>query len=69
MKLSQASMAIRKAAALNGITDKDAEYTPFFDAAHAGTPDEIKAKVNGKSITSGEMAYADHLTWKEIKRR
>lgn len=69
MKLLQASISIRKAAAVAGITDNDAEFTPFFDAAHAGTPDEIKAKVNGVNITSGEMAYADHLTWKEIKRR
>jgi hypothetical protein len=69
MKLSQASMSIRKAAALEGITDKDAEYTPFFDHANAGTPDEVKAKVNGVAITTGMMAYADAHTWKEIKQR
>ena len=68
MKLSQASMSIRKAAALEGITDNDAEFTPFFDHANAGTPDEIKAIVDGIKITTGQMAYADHLTWKEIKQ-
>ena len=69
MKLSQASISIRKAAALEGITDKCAEFTPFFDARNAGTPDEVKAKINGTPITSGMMAYADHLTWEEIKQR
>ena len=69
MKLSQASISIRKAAALEGIADSNAEFTPFFDHANAGTPDEVKAKINGTPITSGVMAYADHLTWKEIKRR
>ena len=69
MKLSQASMSIRKAAALEGITDNDAEFTPFFDHANAGTPDEIKAKIDGTPITTGMMAYADAHTWKEIKQR
>lgn len=69
MKLSQASMSIRKAAALAGITDKNAEFVPFFDATNAGTPSEIKAKINGTEITTGDMAYADALTWQEIKSR
>ena len=69
MKLSQASMSIRKAAALEGITDNNAEVTPFFDHANAGTLDEVKAKVNGVAITTGMMAYADAHTWKEIKQR
>lgn len=69
MKLLQASIAVRKAAALEGITDNDAEFTPFFDHANAGTPDEVKAKVNGVAITTGMMAYADAHTWKEIKQR
>lgn len=69
MKLSQASISIRKAAALAGIKDGDAEFTPFFDHVNAGTPDEIKAKIDGKPITSGDMAYADRLTWKEIRQR
>lgn len=66
MKLSQASMSIRKAAAIAGITDENAEFVPFFDHANAGTPDEVKAKVNGTPITTGDMAYADSRTWKEI---
>lgn len=69
MKLSQASMSIRKAAALAGITDKNAEFVPFFDHTNAGTPNEIKAKVNGTPLTTGDMAYADSLTWNEIKAR
>lgn len=69
MKLAQASMSIRKAATLAGITDNKAEFTPFFDHANAGTPEEVKATVNGTPITTGDMAYADHLTWKEIKRK
>lgn len=68
MKLSQASISIRKAAALEGITDKNAEFVPFFDHANAGTPDEVKAKVNGVAITTGMMAYADAHTWQEINR-
>ena len=68
MKLSQASISIRKAATLAGITDKNAEFVPFFDHANAGTPDEVKAKINGTPITSGDMAYADAMTWKEIER-
>lgn len=69
MKLSQASMSIRKAAWLAGIKDSNADFVPFFDTAQSGTPDEIKAKVNGVEITTGDMAYADSMTWKEIKER
>ncbi len=69
MKLSQFGIAVRKAAALAGIAP-DAEASPFFDTSeHAGTPLEIKMKVGGEYITSGDMAYADHLTWKEINER
>ncbi len=68
MKLSQASMSIRKAAWIAGIKNGNAEYVPFFDAKKIGTPDEIKAIVDGIKITTGQMAYADHLTWKEIKQ-
>lgn len=69
MKLSQASISIRKAAALAGIRDPNAEFTPFFDHTNAGTPDEVKAKVNGTPITSGDMAYADSMTWDRINGR
>lgn len=68
MKLSQASISIRKAAWIAGVKDSNAEFVPFFDAAHAGTPNEIKAKVNGVEITTGDMAYADSMTWDEIKQ-
>ena len=67
MKLSQASISIRKAAALRGIKDGDTECVPFFDHANGGTPDEVKVKIGDIEITTGDMAYADHLTWKEIK--
>lgn len=67
MKLAQASMSIRKAAAIQGIKDGGIEVTPFFDHANAGTPDEVKVKIGDIKITTGDMAYADHLTWKEIK--
>lgn len=40
----------------------------FFDHANAGTPDEVKAKVDGVAITTAMMAYADAHTWQEIKR-
>lgn len=67
MKLSQASMSIRKAAAIQGIKDGSIEVTPFFDHANAGTPEEVKMKIGDIKITTGDMAYADSFTWKEIR--
>jgi hypothetical protein len=67
--LNTASTSLRKAAALQGI--QSGEWSPVFDPTH-GTEQKIATITDGErtiTITTGDQAYADHLTWKEIKSR
>lgn len=66
-KLSTASTAVRKAAALQGI--RTGNYEPVFDPTR-GLEQKLATVTNGRktvTITNGDATYADHLTWKEIK--
>lgn len=65
--LKNAGVALRKAAALNGI--KTGQYEPITDQFDG--PSRLVARVtDGKKtveMTQGDLDYAYHLTWKEIK--
>lgn len=66
--LNNASEAIRKAAAIEGI--RSGRFEPVFSPSNG--PEAVIARVtNGRKtieITSGDAAYAGHLTWREVKR-
>lgn len=65
--LSDATTAIRKAAALQGI--RSGSYEPIFDPTR-GPEQKLAVVSNGRktvTITNGDANYADRLTWKEIK--
>ena len=70
--LKDASIAMRKAAAINGI--KSGMWEPFFDSRDNGNPESILAKVYNKNypdgieITEGECYCALFYTWEEIER-
>lgn len=68
--LKTAGIALRKAAALEGIAA--GEWEPITD--HIDGPGKLVARVNKmtypqKSLTfcQGDLEYADHLSWREIK--
>lgn len=65
--LNNASQAIRKAAALQGI--RSGQFEPVF-SPNNGSESVIARVTNGRKtieITSGDALYADHLTWREIR--
>ena len=72
MKLKDADLTLRKAAAIVGIRDPGAEVEHIQPAAPRGAEiarDTVIATVNGTPITVADMSRAADLTWDRINGR
>lgn len=72
MKLKDADLTLRKAAAIAGVRDPGAEVEHIQPAAPRGAEiarDTVIVTVNGTPITVADMSHAADLTWDRINGR